>query len=186
MSNWNITFLSSYYFCHHLAPALLMYLSDSSQTIPSLQSPWSFSPLIITQLFHSPAFSACFPPLAPGFPDSSSAGVFPELRGFRSIRPVSGRGGLPHGADALLVHDPHVGRQLPHRHAPPRGSAHICLRKDPLPAQHQRHQLRRGRRSNPAKGTDSSFSAGKPRVGFHFFRSDTIPTQIWTNPSASD
>ena len=88
--------------------------------------------------FLHPSFPLCSlsPFLFPGSPGSSSAGVFPELTDLCAVRPVSGSRDLPHGADALLVFDAHVGRQLPYCSTPPWGSSYFCLQQDPPPTQH--------------------------------------------------
>lgn len=131
-----------------LSPSLSLFFS--SYSCPTFLPPFPLIPFFFSLLIFVPLLFICWLPPCPflpsfptplpcsstGSPGPSSAGVFPELRELFTLRPVAGSRDLPDGADALLVSGPHVGRQLPHRSSPPRGSAYFCLPQDPPPAQH--------------------------------------------------
>lgn len=138
-------------------------------------------PLYISVLFLLNDNCFHLPPLysgshCSGAADSSSPRVLPEFAVFRVVRLVPGSRDLPHGTDALLVAGAHVGRQLPHGCTPAGRGSYICFPEDPLPAKHQRHQSRRGRR--PDLEVDSSLKTilKDNRDGFHF---NSCITSYW-------
>lgn len=133
-------YLYLWHFLNHTLYPLISLFFFSSFSCPTLSPPYSrfLSVLFFLILFPSPSFPLCSlsPRSSLGSPGPSSAGVFPELRELRAVRPVSCSWDLPHGVDALLVSGPHVGRQLPHCSPPPWGSSCFCLQQDPPPTQH--------------------------------------------------
>lgn len=106
--------------------------------------PSSFSPLSLSSWWFA------------GPPGACAAGILPELGELGDVRPHPGRRHLPHGADTILDPCAHVGRQLSHSGAPPRGRPDLRLQQDPQFTQHEKSQ--------PGRGTLKKAFEGRPEL----------------------